>query len=273
MYRVCARVLMALCGILFFVRGEALSLSIVFVDPPSPPAIPTGHPTKPWTGPEKAVLNQALQEWAAKFRNFDKLGGTWTLRWEDGDLFKNWGAGCDFSTLGAITATPEQFAKCGIPLANFPTNEIYFDVRRPWFVDPTPAFDGDDTGEVPAGQFDLLTTALHEIGHALGILTKGGDGGGHLADGVGGVMEKVISSGERDRISPRDLELIREQGGELARSVIPEPSTLLLLASGLVGLGAVQYKRTKKALPEAAGDVKTCGRFVSYESNVTHYKA
>jgi hypothetical protein len=36
-----------------------------------------------------------------------------------------------------------------------------------WFIDPTPGNVSDDT--IPAGQFDYLSTARHEIGHAVGF--------------------------------------------------------------------------------------------------------
>jgi len=43
---------------------------------------------------------------------------------------------------------------------------IRFNSNVRFFVDPTPGQDGD---MIPTGEFDLLTVALHEIGHALGF--------------------------------------------------------------------------------------------------------
>jgi hypothetical protein len=45
------------------------------------------------------------------------------------------------------------------------TGWLSFNNSVPWFFDPTPDTDGD----IPADQFDVLTVALHELGHVLGI--------------------------------------------------------------------------------------------------------
>ena len=44
---------------------------------------------------------------------------------------------------------------------------LTFSTAPTWFVDPTPATEGD----VPTGQADLLSVATHELGHVLGFGT------------------------------------------------------------------------------------------------------
>ena len=209
---------------------------LIFVNP-GDPGTTAGHPAKAWTDAEKAIVNEALSEWKTFIDNFDQVLGTWTLRWEDADLFKDFGApggADDLSGVPGVTVRPGTWAAGNFPSPpknspDFPEGEIYFNAFTPdlWFFDPTPAT--DDAGEPPAGKLDFVTVAKHEIGHALGIVD-------HLPDGTGAVMEKAISFGERDWVGPDDIQLFRQQ--------VPEPSTVVLTASGgLLMIGALAWRR------------------------------
>ena len=251
-----------LIGLLWAAHVQALT--ITFVDPGGPNTT-AGHPARAWTAAEKSVVNEALAEWKAGINNFDPIGGNFTLRWEDGDLFKKFNNECDFTGVAATTIRGSGgFAGCPSPpdlSADFPVNEIYFNTGQPWFVDPTPAFDGDDTGEVPDDKLDLLSTAKHELGHALGIFTGGFDGHGHLTDGSGGAMEATLDFGERDRVTALDFALARAQGGDLGRAVVPEPTTLTLVALAaliLIGCARRRARWRHDGLGRAVGDAAHC---------------
>ena len=167
-----AAAITVMLSVLIMASGEARALSLTFVDPGGNNTTP-GHPSKAWTDAEKNVVNEALSEWV-KFEV--KSTATWTVRWEDADLFKDWPDvgtqgqpgfdACDLTNLLGTTVSGwggcDQVAN-GIPIADFPINEIYFNATQPWFIDPTPAFDGDDSGEVPGDKFDFLTAAKHEL--------------------------------------------------------------------------------------------------------------
>lgn len=208
---------------------------VIFVNP-GDAGTTAGHPAKPWTEAEKAIVNEALSEWKTFIENFDQVLGTWTLRWEDADLFKNWepSGGQNLTDANGLTVRPGGWAAGGYPSPpraspDFPEGEIYFNTLTPdgWFFDPTPAT--DDPGEPPAGKFDFLTIAKHEIGHALGIV-------GDLPNGTVAVMEAQIGLAERHRVGPEDIQFYRSQ-------VVPEPSTVLLTACGLLTLGALAWRR------------------------------
>ena len=219
------------------VSSRPAAAGAIFVNPGDPKTT-AGHPARAWTDAEKAIVNEALSEWKTFIENFDQVFGTWTLRWEDTDFFRDFrvpGGGDDYSGVPGVTVRPGSFAGFPTPPRNspdFPEGEIYFNAGIPWFFDPTPAT--DEPGELPNNKIDFLTVAKHEIGHAIGIV-------GHLPDGFGGAMELKVSEGERDRVSPEDVIFYRQQ------VKAPEPSTAVLVPAGLLTFGALAWAAQRRS--------------------------
>ncbi|WP_413431152.1 beta-propeller fold lactonase family protein [Crateriforma spongiae] len=102
--------------------------------------------------------------------------------------------------IGSSTATP-TIATPALVFGHLPGDEIARTLAdgsilldptaagNTWYVDPDPA-----TGEtVPAGQIDLLSVVMHEIGHTLGLGHDTVDGSGNPIE----VMQDTIAKGQR----------------------------------------------------------------------------
>jgi len=92
-------------------------------------------------------------------------------------------------------------------------------------------------GAPPAGQWDYLTVATQEVGHAIGL--------GHNPDATS-VMNGSLPPGVRRSINGDDSASVNFLYPRGADGTVPEPGTLLLLATGLLGLAAGR-RRLKKA--------------------------
>jgi hypothetical protein len=123
------------------------------------------------------------------------------------------------------------------------TGWLGFDEAEDWFVDPTPQTSDD----LPGAKIDLMSVALHELGHVLGFGTCGAfsalvqsgtftgqhavavHGGpvplsadsrhiakGVLSDGRKPVMDPTDSAGERSVITSLDLAILRDIGYQTA---------------------------------------------------------
>ena len=96
--------------------------------------------------------------------------------------------------------------------------ELTFDPEGNWFFDSTPNTDGD----IPFGQSDFISTALHEIGHILGI-------------GTADVFEEIGAGGAFDgpnalnvnggRPIPLERDLSHVQEGFLNDTVLLDPTS------------------------------------------------
>lgn len=156
--------------------------------------------TRSWTEAEKAVVRAAVDAWNAKLQELTELlllrartlrekceepvlklreaaageKDPITFRWAGAAVVPvTWvGEGPAwakyFDRYGRELKTSVAARATGLTVGGKPTGIDFNDgARAGWYVDPTPGKDDDDKGL--KGKWDLLSVALHEIGHILGL--------------------------------------------------------------------------------------------------------
>jgi hypothetical protein len=112
-----------------------------------------------------------------------------------------------------------------------------YDQEEAWFYDPTPETDAD----IPPDSSDFISTALHEIGHMLGVgssaawdalvdngyfvgeRTTAVNGGPVLLSADGGHIERtVLSEGRRNLMDPGTPRGTRKLPTELDRAILED---------------------------------------------------
>ncbi|MFQ5698489.1 MAG: VPLPA-CTERM sorting domain-containing protein [Myxococcota bacterium] len=256
---------------------------------------------------EQAVWSQAASAWGAVLSSPDPVGITVRKATLTGGLL---GLASGFTVGGN-----------GLPVGG----TVEFESSIAFFVDPTPGDSSEFNAVTPtflqaqpsgpaAGAFDLLTVALHEVGHILGFTCnyasfcanvtqppapetlrdvyafssaptlgsyspsatfsngavylidpsleeeahKVGGLPSHLDD-VGGpglfaaffpedLMNKGTGFGERRLITDVDLDILRDAHGF---TIVPEPTSAVLLLGGLAGLSALRRRRDARTARQA----------------------
>ena len=135
--------LMAAAMLLLAVAGQATALDVV----------PTFHDDTfhTWTAGEKAVVERAIAEWEAA------INMTGTV-----DIGFGWETGVSYGAVTYLWNWPSTAGADWYPWSGEIGHHIAFNHDASWYVDPDPS-----TNE-GFGGYDLLTTARHELGHALG---------------------------------------------------------------------------------------------------------
>jgi hypothetical protein len=125
-----------------------------------------------------------------------------------------------------VNFTDTGFGPGDLALAFFPigsdasAGDVSFNDAFSWEV-------GDHQG---SAAFDLMLVAVHEFGHSLGLA--------HTSE-PGAVMYPFVGTNDVfTGLHPDDVAGIRS-----LYAAVPEPSAVLLLTSGLAGLGAVAWRR------------------------------
>ena len=192
----------------------------------------------PAPGAEEAFVNQALNIWASvsAFTNLGKvadagadLGAPEASTGHVGDIRV---AAYELQTtdLLAHAFRPQHEGLVATDTGETLGGDIHFDVDPSMRVWTDDAFDSNAPGDlVPNGiggmvpDYDFLTVALHEVGHALGL--------GH-SNNPAAVMYPQYTGGKRT-LHMDDIAGIRMIYG------VPEPSSLVLLVVGGVTAGLV----------------------------------
>ena len=184
----------------------------------------------PGTADEAAILNAALNVWAAvsSFTNLGQVadgGGTPEL-----DTVGSPSSHVGDIRIGAYNFTGSTLAHAYQPgtHAEFGNGtiggDIHFDNDRTWV---------DDAADVTSNsQYDFFTVALHEFGHSLGL--------GHSADSTSVMWWQY--SGARRVLTADDI-----AGIQLIYGVVPEPSTFVVW-SLLAGFGLTLARRRRRKL-------------------------